>query len=149
MMPGLRILAMLGLLVVLFVVGQAMRLDFMGPLQIANQLKIAAFLGLFGLCQTIVIAAGGQGLDLSAAAALGATDGATVIGIVCAALAGLAAGLCNGVGAALMGIPLLVTTLAVASVIDGRLILGVSTLYPANSASPALVELSGLTSVGS
>jgi ribose transport system permease protein len=158
-MPRLRILAMVGLLIVLFVVGQAILPGFIGPSQIANQLKIAAFLGLFGLCQTLVIAAGGQGLDLSVgavatlggvigAATLGATGGVTAIGMIAATLAGLAAGLCNGVGVALMGIPPLVATLAVASVIDGGLILGVSSLHPANGASPALVTLSGLTSAG-
>ncbi len=158
MKPALRVPLMLGLLVILFVVGQAILPGFIGSSQIANQLKIAAFLGLFGLCQTIVMTAGGQGLDLSvgAVATLGGVVGTAVLGdtgmtavaMICAALAGLLAGLFNGVGIALMGIPPLVATLAVASVIDGGLILGVSELHPANAASPLLISLSGLTSAG-
>jgi ribose transport system permease protein len=159
MKPGVRIAGMLALLAVLLAVGQAVLPGFIGPSQIGNQLKIAAFLGLFGLCQTIVMTAGGQGLDLSVGAVatlggvigtavLGAAGGSTPLAMLCAAVAGLAAGLCNGIGVALMGIPPLVATLAVASVIDGGLILGVSSLHPANAASPALVTLSGLTSGG-
>ncbi len=159
MKPGLRVLAMVGLLAVLLAVGQMILPGFISPSQIGNQLKIAAFLGLFGLCQTIVMTAGGQGLDLSvgAVATLGGVVGTAVLGVTgdltavampCAAVAGLLAGLCNGVGVALMGIPPLVATLAVASVIDGGLILGVSSLHPANAATSALVTLSGLTSDG-
>ena len=159
MRPGVRIAAMVALLAVLLAVGQSILPGFIGPSQMGNQLKIAAFLGLFGLCQTIVMTAGGQGLDLSVGAVatlggvvgtavLGMTDGLTPLAMLCGAAAGLLAGLCNGVAVALMGIPPLVATLAVASVIDGGLILGVSTLHPANAASPALVSLSGLTSAG-
>lgn len=159
MKPGLRVLAMVGLLAILLVVGQMILPGFIGPSQIGNQLKIAAFLGLFGLCQTIVMTAGGQGLDLSVGAVatlggvvgtavLGETGDLTLVAMPCAAAVGLLAGLCNGVGVALMGIPPLVATLAVASVVDGGLILGVSSLHPANAASPALVTLSGLTSGG-
>lgn len=159
MKSGWRLAAMLGLLVVLFAAGQAILPGFLGPSQVANQLKIAAFLGLFGLCQTLVITAGGQGLDLSVGAVatlggvvgtavLGGTGGLTPVAVLCATLAGLGAGLCNGVGVALMGIPPLVATLAVASVVDGGLILAVSSLHPANAASPALVTLSGLTTAG-
>ncbi len=155
----LRIALMLGLLVVLFGVGQAVLPGFLGGSQVANQLKIAAFLGLFGLCQTIVMAAGGQGLDLSVGAVatlggvvgtavLGETGGVTPLAVLCATGAGLLAGACNGVGVALMGIPPLVATLAVASVVDGGLILGVSTLHPANAASPALVGLTGQAVAG-
>ncbi len=159
MAPSLRIALMIGLLVVLFVVGQAILPGFIGPAQIANQLKIAAFLGLFALCQTIVMTAGGQGLDLSVGAVatlggvigtavLGGADGLTALAMITAACAGLLAGLCNGIAIALMGIPPLVATLAVASVIDGGLILGVSQLHPSNAATPSLVSLAGLTSAG-
>jgi ribose transport system permease protein len=159
MKPMLRIAMLIALLIVLFVAGQLVLPGFIGPSQIANQLKIAAFLGLFGLCQTIVIAAGGQGLDLSVGAVatlggvvgtavLGGTDSLTPLAIMAAAVAGLLAGLFNGVGIAVMGIPPLVATLAVASVIDGGLILGVSLLHPSNAATPSLVSLAGLTSAG-
>lgn len=63
-----RPVLLIGFSIVLLLVGQVLLPGFLGAEQIANQFKIAAFLGLFGLCQTIVIAAGGQGLDLSVGA---------------------------------------------------------------------------------
>ena len=159
MNPAMRVAALLALVVALFVVGQLVLPGFMGPSQIANQLKIAAFLGLFGLCQTIVIAAGGQGLDLSVGAVatlggvvgtavLGGPNGLTPLGMAVAACAGLVAGAMNGVGIAVLGIPPLVATLALASVIDGGLVLWVSQLHPSNAATPTLVSLAGLTTAG-
>ena len=159
MNPAMRVAVLLALVVALFVVGQLVLPGFMGPSQIANQLKIAAFLGLFGLCQTIVIAAGGQGLDLSVGAVatlggvvgtavLGGPDGLTPLAMAVAACAGLVAGAMNGVGIAVLGIPPLVATLALASVIDGGLVLWVSQLHPSNAATATLVSLAGLTTAG-
>ena len=150
---------LIALSVALLLVGQALLPGFLGAGQIANQLKIAAFLGLFGLCQTVVIAAGGQGLDLSvgASATLGGILGAalmqgadamTPLGGLAACLAGLLVGIVNGIGIAVLGIPPLVATLAVASVVNGALIVGVSAFKPADSASAALVSLAGRATGG-
>lgn len=117
-----RVLLLVGLSVALLVCGQVLLPGFLNVTQVANQLKIAAFLGLFALCQTMAMAAGGQGLDLSVAVAtLGGILGAALLpnlGTVaagCAAVtAGLLAGLLNGFGIALLGVPPLVATLALA-----------------------------------
>jgi ribose transport system permease protein len=149
-----RPLLLLALTLLLLAAGEVLLPGFIGPGQIANQLKIASFLGLFGLCQTVVMAAGGQGLDLSvgAIATLGGILGAalmngsnamTPVGAGVAIGAGLAAGCVNGVGIAVLGVPPLVTTLALSSVIDGGLIVGVSLAHPANGASPGLVAMTG------
>ena len=152
-----RVLLLLGISLALALLGQVLLPGFLSATQVANQLRIAAFLGLFSLCQTIVIAAGGQGLDLSvgAVATLGGVLGVGLlptIGTVAAGslalLAGLLAGAVNGVGIVAMGIPPLVTTLAVASVLDGGLIVGVSLLSPANNASSMLVALAGRATFG-
>ena len=156
---ALRAALLLGLSVALLLVGQAVLPGFFGAGQVANQLKIAAFLGLFGLCQTIVIAAGGQGLDLSvgASATLGGILGAAVMqgSGAMTPLAGLAAcaagwlvGTVNGIGIAVLGIPPLVATLAVASVVNGGLIVAVSLVQPSNAASAALVSLAGRATQG-
>jgi ribose transport system permease protein len=147
---------LLALTVLLLIAGQILLPGFIGLGQIANQLKIAAFLGLFGLCQAIVIAAGGQGLDLSvgAIATLGGILGAglmagsnamTPVGALAAILAGGVVGALNGIGIAVLGVPPLVATLALASVVDGGLIVGVSLVHPADAASPWLVALAGRT----
>ena len=107
----------------------------------------------------IVIAAGGQGLDLSvgAAATLGGVLGAAVmqganamtpLGGLAACLAGLLLGTVNGIGIAVLVIPPLVATLAVASVVNGGLIVGVSAFKPSDAASAALVSLAGRTTGG-
>jgi ribose transport system permease protein len=149
-----RPLLLIGLSILLLIAGQILLPGFLSPTQIGGQLKIAAFLGLFGLCQTLVIAAGGQGLDLSveAAATLGGILGAalmqgssslTLPAAIAAAAAGLVVRLANGVGIAVLGVPPLVTTLAIGSVVDGALIVVVSAFSPSNAASPALVALAG------
>lgn len=152
-----RIVLLLGLSVALLVCGELLLPGFLGPAQIANQLKIAAFLGLFGLCQMIVIAAGGQGLDLSvgAVASLGGILGAALLpalgpgaaGLVAVA-SGLLVGALNGFAIAVLGVPPLVATLALASVVDGGLIVGVSLAKPSNAASPELVAIAGRATWG-
>ena len=102
--------------------------------------------GFIGLCQAIVIAAGGEGLDLSvgAVATLGGILGAglmagsnamTTVGALAAIVAGCGAGTLNGIGVAVLGVPPLVATLALASVINGGLIVSVSLVHPADAAS--------------
>ena len=156
---ALRAALLLGLSIALLLVGQAVLPGFFGAGQVANQLKIAAFLGLFGLCQTIVIAAGGQGLDLSvgANATLGGILGAAVMqgsgamtpfAGLAACAAGWLVGTVNGIGIAVLGIPPLVATLAVASVVNGGLIVAVSLAQPSNAASAALVSLAGRATDG-
>jgi ribose transport system permease protein len=149
-----RLALLIAVSIALLLVGQMLLPGFLSATQVANQLKIAAFLGLFGLSQTIVIAAGGQGLDLSvgAVASLGGIFGAalmhgsnaaTPLAAVVAVVAGMAVGLVNGLGIAALGIPPLVATLAMASVVDGGLIVFVSIMQPPSAASPLLVEIGG------
>lgn len=145
---------LIGIAVALLLAGQVLLPGFLSAGQVANQMKIAAFLGLFGLCQTVAIAAGGQGLDLSVGAVatlggiLGAalmhgSDAATGYAVLAALGAGLAAGWVNGIGIAVLGIPPLVATLAMASVVNGGLIVFVSVAQPSSAASPVLVALAG------
>lgn len=154
-----RPLLLIGLAIMLLLIGQAAMPGFLSGGQIGNQLKIAAFLGIFGLCQTIVIAAGGQGLDLSVganatlggllgAAVMHGSNGMTVPGLLAALAAGLATGTLSGVGIAVMRVPPLVATLAMTSVVDGAVIAGVGLFHPSNAASPALVWMAGWSSAG-
>lgn len=154
-----RPVLLIGLSVALLLVGQLLLPGFLSAGQVANQLKIAAFLGLFGLCQTVVIAAGGQGLDLSVGAvatlggilATGVMHGVSALTLpagLAAAGAGLLVGSVNGLAVAVLGVPPLVATLAIASVVDGGLIVAVSAWQPSNMASPFLVALSGRASGG-
>lgn len=156
---GWRFVLLLGLSAVFMLAGQLLLPGFANATQVANQLKIATFLGLFALCQTIVIAAGGEGLDLSvgALATLGGIVGAAVMAgsnalmvpaAIVAVAAGAAVGLITGIGIAVLRIPPLVATLAMASVVDGGLIVFTSLFHPANAASPLLVSIAGQASWG-
>lgn len=150
---------LIGLSIALLLAGQALLPGFFGLGQVANQLKIAAFLGMFGLCQTIVIAAGGQGLDLSVgavatlggilgAALMAGSDAAMPLAGLVAVLAGLGVGCVNGFAIAVLHIPPLVATLAIASVVDGGLIVFDSIVQPSHAASPILVGIAGRTTAG-
>jgi ribose transport system permease protein len=150
---------LLVLMVVVMVGGQWAVPGFTNADQLANQLKIATFLGLFGISQTLVMIAGGQGLDLSvgAAATLGGIVGAAVIGagpaglplaLVAAALCGAVVGVINGCGITVFRVPPLVMTLAMASLVDGGLIVWSSLLHVNTAASATLVALAGRSVAG-
>jgi ribose transport system permease protein len=154
-----RRLLLLVLVALVLIAGQLAVPGFTNPEQMGNQLKIATFLGLFGISQTLVMIAGGQGLDLSvgAAATLGGIIGAALIGSVPGGLAaalvgaiacGIVIGLVNGVGIATFRVPPLVMTLAMASLVDGALIVWSSIVHANTAASPGLVMLSGRSVFG-
>ncbi|MEX3898373.1 ABC transporter permease [Paraburkholderia sp. BR10954] len=156
MKPNSRRAFLLALAVIVLISGQFAVPGFASLGQVANQLKIATFLGLFGLAQSLVMIAGEQGLDLSvgAAATLGGILGAALLGaasaglpaaFAVATLAGALVGALNGVGITLLGIPPLVMTLAMASLIDGALIVWSSVMHVNTAASPALAALAGRT----
>jgi len=150
---------LLVLAVIVLICGQFAVPGFASAGQIANQLKIATFLGLFGIAQSLVMIGGEQGLDLSvgAAATLGGVLGAALLGpqspglfaaFAVAALSGALVGALNGVGITLLRIPPLVMTLAMASLVDGGLIVWSSVMHVNTAASPALAAIAGRTLAG-
>lgn len=157
--PGPRRLMLLALVVLVMIGGQLAVPGFTNLGQLGNQLKIATFLGLFGISQTVVMMAGKQGLDLSvgAAATLGGIVGAALIGsepagllcaVMAAALCGAVIGGLNGFGITFFRIPPLVMTLAMGSLVDGGLIVWTSVMHVNTAASPALVALAGRSVAG-
>lgn len=95
-----------------------------------NILRISAFLGIIAAGQTLVILSGGEGIDLSVGSTV--TLSAIVVGAICdkqdtnvllallAALGiGIAIGLVNGFGVAVLRVHPLVMTLGVAGVTEG------------------------------
>jgi len=150
---------LLGLCAVLMIAGNFVTPGFLSFSQIGTQLQISAFLGLFALCQTFVLIVGGEGIDLSVGAtgSLGGIVGAALLQghdsavlpiALLMALAGGAVGAVNGLGIALFGVPPLVMTLAVASIVNGALIIFESAVQPAIAASPFLVQLAGRATLG-
>jgi ribose transport system permease protein len=138
----------LGLAIILFIVGELARPGFASYDQIMNVLRLAAFLGIMAVGQTLVIMAGGEGIDLSVGAVvtLGAIivfrivngDPALVIpALIISSLAGLLIGLMNGFGIAIMRIPPLVMTLGMTGVVQG-LILVVTGGRPQGASAPIM-----------
>ena len=150
---------LLALSIVLMVLGNFVTPGFLSFTQVSTQLKISAFLGLFALCQTFVLIAGGEGVDLSVgangslggivgAALIQGQDGAVLPVAILMGLAGAAVGTVSGLGVALFGVPPLVMTLAIASIVNGGLIIFESIAQPAIAASPFLAQLAGRTTLG-
>jgi ribose transport system permease protein len=120
------------LIVFLFVLGQVTVSNFLSFAQILLTVKLSAFIALFGLCQLIVIAGGGSGLDLSVgyAATITAVLTASImdgmnrnlwIALLVAVGIGIAVGLLNGMLTAYVKLPPLVVTLAMSNILQGAI----------------------------
>jgi ribose transport system permease protein len=118
------------LIVLLFVLGEIILETFFSVGQILLTIKLASFIALFGLCQMVVIASGGSGLDLSVgymatmtavftAAIMDGQNSNLWLAILVAVGLGIAVGLVNGVLTAYVKLPPLVVTLAMANILQG------------------------------
>jgi len=117
-------------IVFLFVVGHFIVPNFLSLNQILITVKLASFIALFSLCQMIVMAAGGAGLDLSVGytATITAIFTASImngrnenlwLAILVALGFGLAVGFSNGFLSAYLKLPSLVVTLAMSQILQG------------------------------
>jgi ribose transport system permease protein len=116
--------------VLLFVVGNLLAPGFASHGSIMNILRVAAFLGVISAGQTIVILAGGEGIDLSvgkvatfaaiivAQVSRGADDRLLLAVVLALVYCGLV-GAVNGIGVAYLRVPPLVMTLGMVAVVQG------------------------------
>ncbi len=118
------------LIIFLFILGEVIVSDFLSVGQVLLTIKLSSFIALFALCQMIVIAAGGGGLDLSVGFTATLTailtavimDGKNenlLLAILVALAIGAAVGLANGTLVSYVKLPPLVVTMAMASIIQG------------------------------
>jgi ribose transport system permease protein len=126
-----KLIVAFALILLLFFFGELTVSNFLSFSQVLLTIKLASFIALFGLCQMVVISAGGSGLDLSvgytatitavftASIMDGQSGGPLVISILVAIAIGFAVGLANGLLTAYVKLPALVVTLGMASVIQG------------------------------
>ncbi len=128
----------------ILVLGQVLAPGFAGPANVLQLMKIASFLGLVALGQTLVMLVGG--IDLSVAwvvtgsamlftALCAGQDGNTVQAALAALGVGLAAGFVNGIGIVKLKISPIVMTLAM-----NNILLGATLVYsggtPSGGVSP-------------
>ncbi len=127
-----KLVVAFALIVFLFLIGQIVVSNFLSLGQILLTVKLASFIALFGLCQMVVIAAGGDGLDLSVgytatitavltASIMNGMNANLWLAVLVALGIGLVVGLANGVLAAFVKLPPLVVTLAMASILQGAI----------------------------
>lgn len=118
------------LIVFLFILGEIVVSDFLSVGQVLLTIKLSSFIALFALCQMIVIAAGGAGLDLSVGFTATLTailtavimDGKNenlLLAILAAVAIGAVIGFANGALVSYVKLPPLVVTMAMASIIQG------------------------------
>src|SRR5690625_5042590 len=137
--------------IALVVIGDVVSPGFASGNQIINLLRVASFLGVLSVGQTIVMITGGGGLDLSVGkvATFAAIIGSRVMqgdntqfvqGVVLALVLCALIGLFNGLGITFLGIPPFVLTLGMTGVVYG-LIMVVTGGKAAGRAAPALTSL--------
>jgi ribose transport system permease protein len=118
------------LILLLFIAGEVLVGNFLSFGQLLLTMKLASYIALFALCQMIVIAAGGGGLDLSVGytATMTAVLTASIMdgqnsnlwmAILVALAVGIAVGFANGFLAAFLKLPALVVTMAMANIVQG------------------------------
>ncbi len=118
------------LIVFLFLLGSFTVSNFLSLEQVLLTVKLASLIALFALCQTVVIASGGSGLDLSVGytATMTAVFTASIMdaqnanlwkAVLVALGVGLAVGLLNGLLTAYVKLPPLVVTLAMSNILQG------------------------------
>jgi ribose transport system permease protein len=116
--------------IILLMIGQILSHGFASVHNIANILTVASILAIAVIAQTLVILAGGEGIDLSVGAvmSMGALLGPMLTGgesshlplaILGLAIIGGITGLINGIGIQWFKIPPLLMTLIMVSVING------------------------------
>ncbi len=127
-----KLLIAAGLIVALFALGELTVSNFLSFGQMLLTIKLASFIALFGLCQMVVIAGGGSGLDLSVgytatvtavltASIMDGQNGNLWMAVLAALAIGVAVGLANGLLTAYVKLPPLVVTLGMANILQGAI----------------------------
>jgi ribose transport system permease protein len=139
-------------IVALFIFGEIIAPGFLSFGHLMSVLRLSVFLGIVALGQALVVMAGGEGIDLSVGSVLSlgvcissslllGKDANIPVALLAATAAGFAIGLVNGVGVSYVGIPPLIMTLAMASVVEGLSLIYTGG-YPRGTA-PELLEALG------
>jgi ribose/xylose/arabinose/galactoside ABC-type transport system permease subunit len=137
---------MIPALIVVIVVGALLSDTFLTATNFENVVRIAAVIGLLAIGQTLVILAGGGGIDLSVGAVMAASgvigalyqDGGLLAFIFVAVLTGGLFGFVNGLGVTTAGIQPFIVTLATLSIAKGI-------AFDLSNATPIALNTSGLS----
>ncbi|MBV9673873.1 MAG: ABC transporter permease [Verrucomicrobia bacterium] len=150
-LSGNRLVIASGAIVGLFFFGEIISPGFLSFGHLMSVLRLSVFLGILVLGQTLVVMAGGEGIDLSVGSvlSLGVCVSSSIlagnnqnipVALAATFLTGFIIGLVNGAGISYLGIPPLIMTLAMASVVEGFSLIYTGG-YPRGSAPPLLEAL--------
>jgi ribose transport system permease protein len=149
---GNRLAIAVAAIIALFIFGEIISPGFLSFSHLMSVLRLSVFLGIVALGQSLVVIAGGEGIDLSVGSVLSlgvCISSSLLLGkdtnipgaLLGTIAAGFTIGLVNGAGISYVGIPPLIMTLAMASVVEGLSLIYTGG-YPKGSA-PALLEALG------
>lgn len=135
-------------ILILFLFGEMIFPGFVSFSHVMSVLRMSVFLGIIALGQTLVVISGNEGIDLSVGStlSLGVVISASIlqgenlripIVLLVVPLIGFFLGIVSGAGIAYIGIPPLIMTLAMASVIEGSSLI-ITKGFPTGSAPPFL-----------
>ena len=138
-------------IIALFLFGEIISPGFLSFSHLMSVLRLSVFLGIVALGQCLVVMAGGEGIDLSVGSVLSlgvcvssslllGKDSNIPAALLGSLAAGFAIGMVNGAGISYVGIPPLIMTLAMASVVEGLSLIYTGG-YPKGSAPPLLETL--------
>ncbi|GAK58162.1 ABC transporter, membrane spanning protein (Ribose) [Candidatus Vecturithrix granuli] len=133
---------------ILFLFGEIIFPGFISFSHVMSVLRMSVFLGIIALGQTLVVISGNEGIDLSVGSilSLGVVISAFIlqgenlripIVLIVVPLIGFLLGIVSGAGIAYIGIPPLIMTLAMASVIEGSSLI-ITKGFPTGNAPPFL-----------
>ena len=137
-------------IVVVLAVGSTINTSFVSPTYLLQQLQVASFLGIMACGMMLVILLGQIDLSLPWTVTMGAMMAAAVgrygpwgeafaipVGMLC----GLAVGVVNGLGYALLRVPSMIFTLGMNAVVQGLLVLYSGGFAPLTKATPLMQVL--------
>jgi ribose transport system permease protein len=153
--PALRtidrpILVAAGFIAVILGVGSTINTSFVSPTYLLQQLQVASFLGIMASGMMLVILLGQIDLSLPWTVTMGAMMAAAVgrygpwgeaFAIPFGMLCGLAVGIVNGLGYAMLRVPSMIFTLGMNAVVQGLMVFYSGGFAPLTKATPLMQTL--------
>lgn len=144
------VLVAAGFIVVILAIGSTINTSFVSPVYLLQQLQVASFLGIMASGMMLVILIGQIDLSLPWTVTMGAMMAAAVgshgtlgaaaaipVGLLC----GLAVGVVNGLGYAVLRVPSMIFTLGMNAVVQGLMVFYSGGFAPLTHATPLMQVL--------
>jgi ribose transport system permease protein len=144
------VLVAAGFIVVILAIGSTINTSFVSPTYLLQQLQVASFLGIMASGMMLVILLGQIDLSLPWTVTMGAMMAAAVgshgalgaaVAIPVGLLCGVAVGVVNGLGYAVLRVPSMIFTLGMNAVVQGLMVFYSGGFAPLTHATPLMQVL--------